>query len=333
MTHSGKTPDSDDCSSRGDQRKPVLDIVVVNWNAGNMLAACIDSVRHSRNVSTILAGVTVVDNASTDDSIERVFSVADCRFRIGVIKNRANLGFGKACNQGSRIGGAELILFLNPDVVLESDTLNTAVRVMLDGDSVVGVCGVKLASPDGNVARTCARRPTAWSMSAYALGFGRSNPGRAMTYVMSEWDHAESRLVDHVIGAFYLVRRSAFEVVGGFDERFFMYLEDLDLSIRIADRGWKCLFVANAQAVHEGGGTSKRIMGKRLFYAVRSRLQYAYKHFGLPGTLLVSIVSLGVEPLLRLLVLLIRADFPGLRHTLEAYRLLVVWVCSGAEVN
>ena len=302
----------------------MLDVIVVNWNANDMLVDCVMSVLQSQNVGEWLSRIVVVDNASTDTSLQQLEALCDAR--VHIIKNERNLGFGRACNLGSRLGNSELILFLNPDVVLEPNALTKAIQVMCHGDDNIGVCGIKLITRIGEIARTCARKPTAWNMTAYALGFGRKTSGGIKTYMMSEWDHCESMFVHHVIGAFYLIRRSVFEGLGGFDERFFMYLEDLDLSTRIADAGLKCRYVGEVRAIHEGGGTSKQIQGRRLFYAIRSRLQYANKHFGIGGAFLVSVSSAVIEPPLRLIVLLLRRDVFGVRNALEAYGLVLKWL-------
>src|SRR5262249_48328158 len=150
---------------------------------------------------------------------------------------------------------------------------------------------------DGRVQRTCCRAPTPLRLMARALGVDRALP--SLGYVMSDWSHESTRYVDHVIGAFYLIRREAFERLGGFDERFFVYLEDLDLSMRVRAAGGKCLYVADAVAHHVGGGTTAPIKATRLFYSVRSRLQFATKHFDLGSAAAIWAISLTIEPLVR----------------------------------
>ncbi len=306
----------------------MLDVVVVNWNANGMLAACVNSVLKSDHAADWLERIIVVDNASTDNSIKHLESISDAR--VHIIRNNINVGFGQACNQGSRVADSELMLLLNPDVILEPDALDIAIDAITHGEEI-GICGIQLVDSVGAVAKTCARRPTAWNMCVYTLGLGRSALAAPKSYIMNEWDHCESGFVHHVIGAFYLMRRSIFECVGGFDERFFMYLEDLDLSTRVADLEWKCLYVANARAHHEGGGTSKQIPGKRLFYAIRSRLQYAVKHFGVLGVLMVSVATLVFEPPLRILSMTFRRDSRGLHNTFEAYGLLIKWLLTSGK--
>ena len=96
---------------------------------------------------------------------------------------------------------------------------------------------------------------------------------------MREWNHEESREVDQVMGAFFLVRQKLFEEWGGFDERFFVYLEDVDFSSRARRVGWRSFYMAGVKAYHKGGGTSEQIKSTRLFYSLRSRILYSYKHF------------------------------------------------------
>ena len=161
-------------------------------------------------------------------------------------------------------------------------------------------------------------------MIAHALGIDRLMPRAG--YVMAEWPHDETRIVDHVIGAFYLIRRDAFERLGGFDERFFVYLEDVDLSMRVRAAGGKSMYVTNATAHHAGGGTTRSIAATRLFYSVRSRLQYAAKHLGAPSIAAVWGLSLTVEPLLRTIGALWHRSGTELAQVWSAYAQLFRWI-------
>ena len=161
-------------------------------------------------------------------------------------------------------------------------------------------------------------------MIARALGVDRLLP--SIGYVMSDWSHDETRLVDHVIGAFYLIRRDVFERLGGFDERFFVYLEDLDLSMRVREAGGRCLFAADATAHHAGGGTTRSIKATRLFYSVRSRLQFAAKHLDAVSCAIVWVLSLMIEPLVRSVAALWRRSGTELGEVWSAYLRLYRWV-------
>jgi GT2 family glycosyltransferase len=143
---------------------------------------------------------------------------------------------------------------------------------------------------------------------------------------MAEWDHKQTRPVDHVIGAFFLVRRELFEALEGFDERFFVYLEDLDFSYRAYQSGWRSVYLGDVQAFHAGGGTSNQIKARRLFYSLRSRLLYSFKHFSWIGASAVLIATLLVEPLSRSVLALLRRSWPGLKETWAAYGMLWQWL-------
>ncbi len=296
---------------------PSLDIVIVNWNAGPQLAACLASIEATLRQAFTLSRVVVVDNASSDGSATGVtLQTVD----LVVIDNAQNLGFGVACNQGAAACSAEFILFLNPDTVLGEQSLNDALRFMADSTHArIGVCGVQLVDAQGHIARSCARFPTFGSLLTYSLGLDRLSLRFFRTFFMREWAHDSDRIVDHVIGAFYLVRRSVFESVGGFDPRFFVYMEDLDLSKRVSDGGFFVYYLASARVFHEGGGTSSRVKAERLFYSLRSRLQYAFKHLGRVSGVLLLGCALIVEPLVRLVGAAVAGSSGQARDTIRAY--------------
>lgn len=188
----------------------------------------------------------------------------------------------------------------------------------------VGICGAQLIDESGKVSRSCARFPSVTGFLAHAVGLDRVFP--RVGHFMAEWDHLTNRQVDHVIGAFFCVRRELFEGVQGFDERFFVYLEDLDFSCRAHKAGWQSFYLADAQAFHAGGGTSNQVKAKRLFYSLRSRLLYAFKHFSFPAALMVLATTLLLEPLARSALALARRSLSGLKETWGGYRMLWAWV-------
>lgn len=301
-----------------------IDIVIVNWNAGPQLARCLESI--DRDALAAQCAVRVVDNGSVDGSVDR----AEQRHpHVTFTRTGANLGFGKACNLGARAGSSEFILFLNPDAELRGDALSQAVAALRSpAHASTGICGVQLVDDAGHIARSCCRLPNAAQMAAHASGLTRLFP--RLGYGMAEWAHGDSRPVGHVIGAFYLVRRSVFDALDGFDERFFLYLEDLDFSCRASEAGWTTWYLADAQAFHAGGGTSRQIKALRLFYALRSRLQYAHKHFGAPGLAAVAASTLVVEPVARTGQALARGAWAAVGETWSAYALLWRWLLSAA---
>lgn len=300
-----------------------VDVVVVNWNAGSQLAEVVSSIEKYHH--GLVSSVAIVDNASTDDSLGRVETMQNLPFKLLVIRNSENSGFGKACNLGAQQAKSEYLLFLNPDAALYADTLPKAFAFMQDpANSKVGICGVQLLDEAGHVSRSCARFPSVMGFVAHAVGLDRFFP--RLGHFMAEWDHVQTRQVDHVIGAFFLVRRELFSALHGFDERFFVYLEDLDFSYRACQSGWSSMYLASTQAFHAGGGTSNQIKARRLFYSLRSRLLYAFKHFSWMGAVGVLLATLLVEPLSRSALALLRCSWSGLKETWAAYGMLWRWL-------
>lgn len=296
-----------------------VSVVIVNWNAGPQLLACINS--FAKYGGVLVRRVTVVDNGSVDGSEGFIESLQN----VTLLRAGTNLGFGKACNLGATQAESEYLLFLNPDATLYADTLPRVLAFMQDpANSKVGICGVQLLDEAGQVSRSCARFPSAMGFVCHAIGIDRLVP--RMGHFMVEWDHANTRQVDQVIGAFFLVRRDLFNALHGFDERFFVYFEEVDFSYRAQKAGWHSVYLAETQAFHAGGGTSNQVKARRLFYSLRSRLLYAFKHFSWVGAAGVLLATLLVEPLSRSAQALLRRSWAGLKETWAAYGMLWHWL-------
>lgn len=297
-----------------------MDIVIVNWNAGDQLRDCLASVAIAAQGYVNLGRVVVVDNNSSDNSL---YGIEAFQLPVQLIKNAENRGFGAACNQGAIACSSEYLLFLNPDAVLYEDSLTGAIEFMASPKhSSVGVLGIKLFDGQGKASRTCARFPTVRMFVVKSLGLNSLLPRLFPSYIMEEWDHETSREVDHVIGAFYFVRRSLFESLGGFDEQFFVYLEDLDFSLRTHLAGWKIYYLASVSAFHKGGGVSDQIKAARLFYSLRSRVVYVNKHFKKPQAVLVVAGTLVAEPIVRLVKAMFSLSALQIIEILEGYWML-----------
>ncbi len=286
-----------------------IDVVIVNWNSGRMLRECVLSVIEADNDHA--AKIIVVDNGSTDQSLSGLPDDP----RLTVIESGENLGFGRACNRGAALATSEYILFLNPDARIFPDTLPKVVALMESEEGAnLGVCGIRLIEDDGG---------TQLHTTAFPTSFNIYQVDRFRT----PFDHMSSRRVSHVIGAFYLIRRALFVELGGFDERFFVYFEDLDLSKRVVAAGWGVYYLADATAYHKGGGTSDQIRARRLFYSQLSRIAYAHKHFSRSGAFSVIFVTFTLEPLLRLARAILKGSLSEAEETIRAYRML--WGKSG----
>lgn len=300
---------------------PKVSIVVVNWNAGDQLVAMADSIalHHSGLVDSLI----IVDNASSDNSTALVEArAATLPFPLHVIRNDVNRGFGAACNQGGSIATGDYVLFLNPDTALFENSLSTPISYMSRTEAAdIGIVGIQLLDENGEVARSCSRFPSLRQFFAQALGINRLRPFRLWTQPMIEWAHDADREVDQVIGAFFLMRRSLFDRLHGFDERFFVYFEEVDFSFRAKQAGFRSVYLAGAQAFHAGGGTSRQVKAHRLFYALRSRMLYGFKHFSTVRAWALVFVTLCIEPVSRS-VFSLREGWSGVRNTLAAYGML-----------
>jgi len=298
-----------------------LDIVIVNWNTGPQLRDCLQSILLANPASVHLRLCVVVDNASVDGSADKLENIS---LPLTMIRNQENKGFAYACNQGAKVGASEYILFLNPDSRLLPDSLLKALH-FLDGkqNERVAILGIQLVDENGGILRNVARFPTPGSLFYQMLGFDHWWPRRFPSHFMTDWDHRESREVDQVTGAFYLVRRKVFEGLKGFDERFFMYFEDLDFAYRAKQAGWKSFYLADAQAIHFGGGASNQVKARRLSYVLNSRVLYVAKHFGTSSALGILMASLLVEFWARLGWSLAHFSWQSMVETLRAYGMFV----------
>ena len=298
----------------------MIDIVIVNWNTGNQLRQCIDSIVD--NLESAISRIIVVDNNSNDGSENGIIEKPN----VLLLRSRENLGFSKACNLGATHASSDLILFLNPDTLIFPHTFSKVLKFMeLEKNSKIGICSIQLYDETGDISHSCSRFPFLFGYINKAIGLSLFFPKLSMP--MNEWDHSTSRSVEQVIGAFFLVRRSIFISLNGFDERFFMYFEEVDFSLRAKRLGWISYFFSDAQSFHRGGGSSGQIKSTRLFYHLRSRIKYSIKHFNFWSVAILIILSLIIEPFTRSLnALFFRFSLTLLKETISAYFMLYRWL-------
>ncbi len=242
-----------------------VDVVVVNYNGGDLLLRAVAAVL----ASTVPLRLTLVDNASTDGSAAEI----QTRFpEVIVLQNSRNLGFAAAANQGLRAGDAPFVLLLNPDCLLEPDTLEQMLQV-LEKHPEGGMAGCRVLNPDGSEQRGCRRQlPTLASGAGKALG-----RQRAMDQHLEPLPEAPQP-VEAISGAFMLLRREALDGVGLLDEGYFMHCEDLDWCRRFLDAGWKILFVPHVEVVHHQGHCSRAVPLRVLWYKHLGMARY-YRKF------------------------------------------------------
>jgi N-acetylglucosaminyl-diphospho-decaprenol L-rhamnosyltransferase len=299
---------------------PKVDVIIVNWNAGGQLHRCLDSLARAGREGFDLERVVVVDNASSDGSADDLDYASP---PIATIRNTRNEGFAAACNRGASASRADYLLFLNPDTELFEDSISAPLALMERPENGgIGIAGIALVDESGAVSRSCARFPSLARCVSRALGLSKLSLRFFPSYVMSEWDHGSSRVVDHVSGAFFLVRRAVFENLAGFDERFFVYLEDVDFSYRTSLAGWRSYYLAEARAFHKGGGVSESVKTERLFYSTSSRILYAFKHFTGVEAAALTLVTVAIEPVVRLCSAVVTRSADNVAMTVRGYLLL-----------
>ncbi len=279
---------------------PTLDIIIVNWNTGSLIRDCLKSIAQARGEGFRLERVVVVDNNSVDGSAEELEDVSDQP--VSVIYNDTNRGFAAACNQGAVGTQADYLLFLNPDTRVFPDSLWSPLEFLeRERNGKVGICGVRHVDDSGAFSTSCARFPTLTIFFGQMTGLSRIFPQWFPPHLMSESECRESREVDQIIGAFFLVRRTLFDALGGFDPRFFVYFEEVDFSLRARQVGYRSYYLATATAYHKGGGSSQQAKAARLFYSLRSRLLYGFKHYSFLDAFTLALLTLTVEMAARLL--------------------------------
>jgi GT2 family glycosyltransferase/nucleoside-diphosphate-sugar epimerase len=235
--------------------RPLVSIVIVNYNGGPYL---LDSVR-SALASTVPIELFVVDNGSVDGSVRGLHRALAGEPRLAVIENGANLGFARANNIALARAQGEFLLLLNPDCVVEPDTVERMLGALRE-DPAAGMAGCLIRNPDGTEQAGCRRTiPTPWSGLMRVLHLNRFFPnigGKHQVDLLTRPLPTHPVDVEAISGAFMLVRRSALEQVGVMDDSYFLHCEDLDWCKAFHDAGWKILFVPNVDIVHYKGACS-----------------------------------------------------------------------------
>lgn len=237
------------------EKDPDLSIVIVNYNVKEFLANCLQSVR--RAAKFLNTEIIVVDNNSSDGSVPFLRE----HFKdVTLIDNNKNVGFGKANNQALRNARGRFTLLLNPDTLLQEDTLQKLTKYM-DEHPECGVCGCKILNPDGTFAPESRRSIPTVSAAIYkAVGLTSLFPKNKHfgAYYQGWKDEDEGGKVPVLSGSFMFFRTSCLKELRGFDERFFMYGEDIDLSYRVTEAGWEIHYVPETSIIHYKGESTKK---------------------------------------------------------------------------
>jgi GT2 family glycosyltransferase len=254
-----------------------VSVVVVNFNAGDDLLQCVSAAL----ASTVPVEVLVVDNASTDGSLDRLAEHFADEPRLQVIRNETNFGFAEASNAGIAVARGSHILLLNPDCSVEPDTLEK-VRRALDAAPGAGMAGCLIRNPDGSEQAGCRRLlPTPGRAFLRAFGLGRlGGRTRLRDFVLAGEPLPDGPAeVEAISGAFMMVKRQTFAQVGLLDEGYFLHCEDLDWCQRYRKAGLAILFVPGAVAVHVKGRSSRDRPVRVLWHMHRGMVRFYRKFF------------------------------------------------------
>ncbi len=232
-----------------------LSIIIVNYNVKEFLQNLIHSVEKA--TLNLTKEIIIVDNASDDGSVDFIKEKFP---NVKLIANQKNLGFGKANNIGLKLVTGDYILLINPDTLVAEDTFEIMIQFFKDTPAA-GLAGCKILNPDGTLQLACRRSfPGPWTSFTKVTGLSTLFPKSKIfaRYNLTYLDENKSYEVDAISGSFMMMRRSVYEKVGGFDEQFFMYGEDLDLCYRIQKSGFKVYYVHSTQIIHYKGESTKR---------------------------------------------------------------------------
>ncbi len=280
--------------------------VVVNYNAGRHLRACIDSLTCQRD--TNLVEIIVVDNGSTDDSLASLDGTP-----VRVVHSPGNVGYARAANLGIAVSSSAYVAVLNPDVVLDASA-GGLLCAALDENSAVGIVGPRISTTSGQDYPS-AREIPGFATSLGHLVFGVVRPSNRWSrhYRQEHLDPATARASDWVSGAAVVMRREALDEVGGWDEQYFMFLEDVDLCVRLREHGWEAWYEPAAKVCHVEGVSRRSHPYRTIADHHRSAFRFARTHWVGPRRAALPIVGVALAG--RAVVLMgLGAVRAGLQH-------------------
>ncbi len=259
--------------------------VIVNYNTRDHLLRCVASLR-AEGVEEIV----VADNGSVDGSGAALAAVDHAVF----LPTGSNLGFGSAANVGARATTGRLLLVMNPDAVVEPGAVRAMVEA-LDRDEGLAIVGPRVDNPDGTRYPSARRFPELMVAVGHAfVGLVRPDNRFTRRYKMLDVDRDEVGEVDWVSGTCMLLRRPAFDAIGGFDTAYFMYVEDVDLCWRLHRAGWRVGYEPKARVIHTVGASSDLAPYRMIAAHHRSLLRFAARTTTGPRRMLLPVVAVGL---------------------------------------
>lgn len=255
----------------------LVSVIIVNYNSGALTHACVESLLREKITGGL--EILIVDNASSDDSV--TFLQSDFP-EITVLANEKNLGLAAGVNQGVARAKGTYVLLLNPDIIALPNAVRTLTTFMQEHPDV-GVAGGQLLSPNGHIQYSSFRFYKPSTIVYRRTWLGKTKHGREETrrFLMKDFDHRTIRDVDWLMGSCLCLRQAAIQEVGGMDERFFLYFEDVDWCRRFWHGGWRVTYVPQAQFSHFHQQSSRRgaLVGILTNWTTREHIRSAIKYF------------------------------------------------------
>lgn len=249
-----------------------LSVVIVSWKVKDLLKKNLEALFRTKDDITF--EVFVVDNDSRDGTVEMIKKDFP---EVKLIANEDNLGFAKANNSAMDRAQGRYILLLNPDMQVFPDTLRKMVDWM-DGHPEVGVAGCKLVDQEDQIIPHIRRFPKFWDQAAIALKIPHIFPRVLNNYIVKDLDYNKEKEVDSIRGSFFMIRRKLIEQIGGMDERYFIWFEEVDYCKEAKQAGWKVMYTPVATCLDHVGKSFVQVpKGKAQKYFRDSMLKYFYK--------------------------------------------------------
>lgn len=275
--------------------QPFLSVIIVTYNSQEFIEDCLKSVERAgvqackRVIVQACESASewefwetiVVDNASKDETVEIVKQFG----WVHLICNTENWGFAAGVNKGAKEAKGEWLLLLNPDCIVDENAFAELYEFVQSNDEKIAVVGLQLLNSDGTLQPSGRRFPKVWEFVLALLGFHR--------WIEARWfegrDFTKLQEVDEVSGAALAIKRKVFEQIGGMDEGFFLFFEELDLCRRVKSLGWKVVYLPKAKVKHHWGASVKRVPELARSAQKQSAIRYFRKHHGLLPAILIAI--------------------------------------------
>lgn len=247
-----------------------LSIIIINHNTKQLLHDCLDSIYVQKQINT---EIIVVDNASSDGSVEMVKMIFP---EVKLIVNDINIGFGKANNQGAKIASGEYLLFLNSDTIMQKSAIDK-ISKYLEKQTINGAIGFKIINTNNSLQPSCGNFPTLTNLTLETLFLDRFIKFKKPYHILDTKKYQAEFKPDWVSGSCFMIKKNVFDKISGFDENFFLYVEEVDLCYRIMKHGYTNIYFPIETVIHKNraGSTGKN---PAIIFTHQNLIRYFRKH-------------------------------------------------------